>query len=45
MLINLFKKIIKDEYNQDLDAKFWIQKMIIKKKFELFKILVSFDTN
>ena len=30
-------KIIKDEYNQDLDAKFWIQKILLKKNFNSFK--------
>jgi len=37
MLISLFRKIIKDEYNQDLDAKFWIQKILLKKNFNSLK--------
>jgi len=37
MLINLLKKIIKDEYNQDLDAKFWIQKILLKKSLNSLK--------
>tara|TARA_Y100000746_G_scaffold223162_1_gene224343 strand:+ start:836 stop:952 length:117 start_codon:yes stop_codon:yes gene_type:complete len=37
MLINLLKKIIKAEYNQDLDAKIWIQKILLKKNFSSLK--------
>jgi len=37
MLLKLIKKIIKEKHNQDLDAKFWIQKILLKKSLNSLK--------
>jgi|TARA_B100000678_G_C17781338_1_gene330834 hypothetical protein len=37
MLINLLKKIIKGQSSRDLDAKFWIQKILLKKNLHFLK--------
>ena len=35
MLTNLFIKLKLFDYSQNLDAKFWIQKVLLKKKYKI----------
>ena len=42
MFTIILKKIIKYKDKQDLDARFWIQKILLKKRFKFLQILISF---